>query len=403
MPSHSRALEASFESSDKHSSSGADPVPMFEDFDSFFEKLNTLDKAEWRKDAPPAAARPAGSSAGGPTGKPAAKPVSRADALAGLKAAVAEAKLQAQQAPRMEGKPIPPALPPRRRVAGALRFALAAVLLFIVGMGIGWLALSLPGRSDSTAAARSETVVVIEPKPDAGLLKSGDPMAKMGTLMPLVESAPKSTPGSTSPAAGVAEPVLPVDLAAAKVANAEALDHEGKADATDTSAWTKADPSPTAPAATTLAPSTTGAAVVTSTKTPVKPSTSKGARTRPAKGSPTRSGDSAAVAAVEKSATAIPESAASPSTGSTSGRYAVQVGACRSAKCVDTYRRLVQTHLTGGAEQVRVLPVPAEGSDSQVQRIRIAPLDKAEAMQLQSSLAQADPRLRGAYVVAVHP
>jgi hypothetical protein len=103
-----------------------------------------------------------------------------------------------------------------------------------------------------------------------------------------------------------------------------------------------------------------------------------------------------AIAAPAKSGPAV-----TPAADAGAGHYAVQVGACRSAKCIETYRSLVTTHLPSNADHVHVVPLSADGSG--VQRIRVAPLEKSEAQQLRTALIQADPRLSTAYVVEVRP
>jgi hypothetical protein len=88
--------------------------------------------------------------------------------------------------------------------------------------------------------------------------------------------------------------------------------------------------------------------------------------------------------------------AGQPVAASSEAHYGVQVGACRSTRCVDSYRQLVAAHVRTGPDRIRIVP---EGKDATVRRVRVAPLDKAEAQRLKEALAQADPRLGGAYIV----
>src|SRR5579862_4158808 len=170
MPSQSRALEASFEPSDKSAVPlGSEPIPALEDFDSFFEKLNNLEQVDWRS-AHPAnpEIRP----------RPQAKQdkdfkatASKADPLAGLKAAVAQAKQSQRSSLGSSTSDLPPLKSKKpRAISGAFRFAATAFVLFIVGMGIGWAALSLPSKLNSTGGNSTATTaptpngLVIEPK-----------------------------------------------------------------------------------------------------------------------------------------------------------------------------------------------------------------------------------------------
>jgi cell division protein FtsN len=89
-----------------------------------------------------------------------------------------------------------------------------------------------------------------------------------------------------------------------------------------------------------------------------------------------------------------PAATASGATGSSS--YAVQVGACTSTQCVDTYKKLIQPHV--GTHPVQVMQ-QAAASGSAVQRVRVEPLTKDQAQSLKQTLEQADPRLKNAYVV----
>ncbi|HEX7926018.1 MAG TPA: hypothetical protein VF678_00415, partial [bacterium] len=97
-----------------------------------------------------------------------------------------------------------------------------------------------------------------------------------------------------------------------------------------------------------------------------------------------------------KAATAAKAPLATPPAATTvaangAAQYAVQVGACSSAQCVDNYRKLLQPHV--GQHRVEVMQQAA------VQRVRVEPLTRDQAQQLKQSLEQADPRLKNAYVV----
>ena len=76
------------------------------------------------------------------------------------------------------------------------------------------------------------------------------------------------------------------------------------------------------------------------------------------------------------------------------GSYTLQVGACRSAACVSAYRRLLKGHVA--AERIRII---AQDS-SEIRRIRIQPLTRAEARKLKKTLATVDARFKDAYLIS---
>ena len=398
MPSQSRALEASFEPSDKSPiPSGSETIPALEDFDSFFEKLNNIEQVDWRTAHPANPERKAGAVPlpGKPadkiksSGKPSAE---KADPLAGLRAAVAQAKsAQANgtdtKSPLMSKK--------GRKVPGAFRFAATAFVLFIVGMGIGWAALSLPAKltgesstAVSTTPAPSKTDgLVIEPKvtlPAKGDVNATD---RTATIVPLTEVTPgdskndaavlkSSDTGSADTAAKSDAPVA-VDLAAAKAAGAAAV-------VADKPELTIANQG--------IQPSDD---LIAGRKPETKNATS------PAKATKTAAKAKPAKAAAPVATASKPAATSAQQVATGNGHYAVQVGACRSTKCVENYRTLVSTHLPANADHIRVVPVPADASG--MQRVRVAPLEKSEAQQLRAALIGADPRLSNAYVVEVRP
>ncbi|HUJ75002.1 MAG TPA: hypothetical protein VL359_09095, partial [bacterium] len=84
-----------------------------------------------------------------------------------------------------------------------------------------------------------------------------------------------------------------------------------------------------------------------------------------------------------------------------SGGYALQVGACRLPSCVGRYRELISPHLKGKAGAARLVQIPGDHGQGGLQRLRVEPLDRATALELKETLAQADPRLKSAYLVAL--
>ena len=423
MPSHSRALEASFEPSDKQAVPlDVDAGPALEDFDSFFEKLNKLEPPEWRK-AHPANPEPPLSAAATahPVSKPAAKkpaapnPGTKADPLAGLRAAMAQARLHVQQedAARKPGRM-------RGKLPGAFKFALTALVLFAVGMGIGWAALSLPGKLGDTPATASAPAasapvngLIVESKADALLLAA--PAAKLSDTPAAVVPLSAATPGTAASKTETAphpDSALPVDLAAAKAAGAQnAAAHGASGQIAD------AEHAKTSPADTKDVAATDGLIALAGTADAMAPaagSASAPAATDPAKAQPKRAAAKAKPAKLPPLVSLISsappetkppgsntESPASSMAGS--AHYAVQVGACRSTQCVDNYRKLIAAQMPTGMDRIRVVAVAADGKDTGVQRVRVAPLDKAAAQQLRAALIQADPRLGAAYVVEFRP
>jgi hypothetical protein len=400
MPSQSRALEASFEPSDKSAvPPGSEKIPALEDFDSFFEKLNNLDHVDWRS-AHPANPEPK------PFFRAAAKPApisgGKADALAGLRSAVAQVKQSQRPGMAMAaGEAFPPAK--RRGMPGAFRFAATAFVLFLVGMGIGWAALSLPGKSSgdtaTTIAAPAPALATPGGTPD-GLasdpkvaLPSKDASSgRLAAIVPLTE-VPSGDTAIAKPAtresAGTASAAksgdgTAVDLAAAKITGGSEMPApNGKTGESSLPSDEIAANSKTEDAS-----AKNSGSLAPARKAGLK---SKAAKTAPAAAAPAAATETQPVDVTTDPA---PLAAGGP-------QYAVQVGACRSTRCVDNYRALVTPLLPANADTLRVIPVPADGSG--MQRVRVAPLDKNEAQQLRTALIQADPRLSNAYVVVVHP
>jgi hypothetical protein len=368
---------------------------MLEDFDTFFEKLNKLDAPEVRKVDSLSPRQP--NPTAGPKVSPslARKPAVtssaplNADPLAGLRAAFAQARKA--QAAEIAHKPSRP----RGKLASLLRFALTALVLFAGGMGIGWAALSLPGKFTETAAPGSGPAkgLIVEQKADALLAKpSEDKSAHHVVVDPLVEAAQgplakteslaKPGQGTTLPET-VASATLPVDVAAKQTAaKSDPGAGEKKSDAAQEVA-AQAEPAVAADSARAGDP----VAANSEEKPHIKPA--RAHRLAPAQ--PATESDSIPAASDVSSA----------STGE--AHFAVQVGACRSTRCVENYRRLISAHLASPADQIHIVAVPSQGSETGVQRVRVAPLDKVHAQKLRAALIQADPRLSEAYVVEFHP
>jgi hypothetical protein len=444
MPSQSRALEASFEPSGKSPvPPGSDTAPALEDFDSFFEKLNSPDPLGWSSAHPsnPGRKAPAGTAANKPAGA-AAKPSGQADPLAGLRAAFAQT--QPSQPPgtaQASGQEPPPAK--RRGISGAFRFAATALVLFMVGMGIGWAALSLPAKMSGDTAT---TVPVpapgagtaAEPKvalPASGRFDGSSPKRsavfdgssrersesaqdgssdRWASIVPLTEVTPgpdsrdaallkpaagESSSSNAAEKSGGSAAVDPAEKQIAQGNGAEALGSDGQtADAGGKPAEAAATGKTPDAAARNPSPpagSRKLARKATPRATPVVTAAAAEAGPAPSRlFAPREEPSAVAPEPVQDSSPASSQAATGP-------RYAVQVGACRSARCIENYRALVAAHLPANADSIRVIPVPADPSG--VQRVRVAPLEQSEAQQLRMALIQADPRLSNAYVVVAHP
>ncbi len=81
------------------------------------------------------------------------------------------------------------------------------------------------------------------------------------------------------------------------------------------------------------------------------------------------------------------------------GRYALQVGACGSSRCVESYRALLKGR--AGSDVIKVVTQPARGGNSEIHRIRVSPLTRAEALRLKRELISADSRFGGSYLISL--
>lgn len=78
--------------------------------------------------------------------------------------------------------------------------------------------------------------------------------------------------------------------------------------------------------------------------------------------------------------------------------HILQVGACSSYACVENFRKLLLGRVSSNSIQI-VKQQNADGSRT-IQRIRIGPLGKMDAEELKSSLIALDPQFRGAYIIS---
>jgi hypothetical protein len=364
-----RSLDAEFQPA-----AASTPLPpsdgtemIIQDFNAFFERLSGLDEVRWSDEPqsaapghPPEPHRPAAHPipAAAPHTAATAAPASAAGGASASRPAAAEVRAHpAPAAPRAAiAVPAPAALPAKRPgLPLGFKLAMTALLLFGVGMGAGWLALSLPKTTDPVHLTENPLVPFETPAPPVGA------KAAAGAVPPA--SIPAVATPVTEPAASVA--ALPAAPAAA----------EQDGDENETDAFSQpesAHSQPVAPAPKPIAPALAAppAPPAPAAAPAAKPATVAGAAAKPATSAPAAAGEGAS-------------------------RYAVQVGACSSARCVETYRKLIQPHV--GAHPVQVVQQATAGAA--VQRVRVEPLTKEQALALKQALEQADPRLKNAYVV----
>jgi hypothetical protein len=400
MHPDSQSLESSFEPAlgrgDSDSSTAA-PDPVVEDFNAFFERLSALDQLQWSAaspaavDAPARPAPPAGAS--GPAG--AAAPTSAAGAAASAPATRAGRRAAAQRQgaagrPRMTvvksdtdlGAAPPAALPDpeevravargritARDVARFLKLTLVGLMLFALGLGAGWAALSLPGRFDDTGANFAELMERTRAMalPRAGVAPSGGPAADR---LRLVESGA----APTARAAGDPAPAAKDTAQAAK------------------------DTAPAAPVTATGVQDPAPAAGMASAADPAANDTGEPETGFVMPGPQAPAAPGARPARVAATATAAAPPAASAE-GTGAARFTLQVGACSSFACVENYRHLLLAQVRPGA--IKVVAQPGAAGGPAIQRIRVQPLERGEAERLKAALAAQDPHFADAYVLAL--
>jgi hypothetical protein len=388
MHPDSQSLESSFEPAlgrgDSDSSTAA-PDPVVEDFNAFFERLSALDQLQWSAaspaaaDAPARPAPPAGAS--GPAG--AAAPTSAAGAAASAPAARAGRRAAAQRQgaagkPRMTvvksdtdlGAAPPAAIPDpeevravargritARDVARFLKLTLVGLMLFALGLGAGWAALSLPGRFDDTGANFAELMERTRAMalPRAGVAPTGGAAADR---LRLVESGAGPTAQAAKDTARAAGDPAPAAGDTARAAG---------------------DTAPAAPVTATGAQDPAPAAGVASAADPAANDTGE-----PETG-------------FVMPGPQAPPAASAEGTGA--ARFTLQVGACSSFACVENYRHLLLAQVRPGA--IKVVAQPGAAGGPAIQRIRVQPLERGEAERLKAALAAQDPHFADAYVMAL--
>jgi hypothetical protein len=309
-------------------------------------------------------------------------------------AAAAAATAPAHLAPATPGTkaaphraPVTPATPASKAgVPMVAKLAMTALLLFAVGMGAGWLALSLPKTTDrslltenplipSDGSAKPEGLtkeVAMKPAPLANPWDAAKPVAPAVTAATPAPSKAINKAATVAPKAPAApkEPELAAEKAVETESPLAMKDEEPEAFSQKEA---EAIPKAGAPQAVT----------VELPKSDLFKNLKPVAETAP-KAAP-------AVAKAPVAAAQAPRATPPAAQSAATAQYAVQVGACTSAQCLENYRKLIQPHL--GSHRVEVM------QQASVQRVRVEPLTRDQAQQLKQSLEQADPRLKNAYVV----
>jgi len=366
MSPETRELEAFFQDindppppAEEAGEGAASPADDFDmGSDSFFRKLSALDDLDFgvdegeEDDSPPPLPEPPPVAGAAPAPDAPAPRTSRFAPKAPPRAA-------ARSAPRSSHRPATPASPPTaRRNRGALALAVLKVtaigaLLFALGLGAGWLVLSLPKTLERA------------PRP---AVQAARPAATAPA------TAAQRTAASPRRAEAEEDTALPEplnDLPVVELPRAVGPDAPDPVEAApETPAAVKPAPQPPASRANPAAAEAGAAATV------AQPAPS---------------------AAAQHTAPEAPAAPLAPAAPAPAGDYALQVGACRSAACVESYRARLLPHVS--AERIQVIDMPAAANGASFQRIRIAPLSRADAEALKARLGTADRAFRSAYVV----
>ncbi len=426
MHPDSHSLDASFEATGNRpdtASTGSLRDQAVEDFNSFFEKLSALDNLQWSSEPAPAAATPKADPAATPPAARRAAPAPSASAplnsgrvaMPGAKPRMTVVKSDTDLAappaeaalPGAKGVPLPAGVPrgrvTARDVARFLKMTLVGLLLFALGLGAGWAALSLPGHFDrgmpSFSQLMERTRGLTATRSD-GMANAGEAAQEGADPLRVVEAGRAAgIAGATSAASASTQAAAKSD---GKAAHPAAAPVAGRSPAkAPTGAPAKA------------APKAIAQAVAQSPVTPADESTdstvdatSDGDGAAPG----TAAADGIQLPVVSQSTPPAPaiatrataNAAATPTVATTPGapQFTLQVGACSSYACVENYRRMLLTKVSSGA--IHVLTQPRSDGSGSIQRIRIEPLERARAEQLKAELTALDARFKGAYLIALH-
>jgi len=245
-----------------------------------------------------------------------------------------------------------------RSAGGYLKMVVAAVVLFSIGLGAGWAALSLPDRFKN---ATNEFPF---------WRQSGESQRFQAGVQSLMPENAREEETATEVAA--TKPEAPAQKATG--------------------------PQQKAPRANPLAKNAQPEQAAAPAKKKQTPAPGTGlAANLPEIDLPTAEGDADATATVgQNDASTIPQGNAA--VGSAQPHFEIQVGACTSFDCVENYRRLLLGKVSSG--NIHVLKEP-RANGTLMQRVRVGPMSRGEAQAMKESLSQSDKRFAGAYLVAV--
>lgn len=297
---------------------GLERETAISDFNNFFEKLSTLDEQSWAEDKKVSNKRVRGSSKG------VRKPPPRMEVFRNTEPLAARVSEEARYLGAEQSERVP--------VAQVIKVVLVALLLFSVGLGGVWAALSLPNQMGGKDSALSNWLKRHNGS-NREVASYVKPVTKAATVnmdeMELTEVLPKSAAEKYREITG------------------RDLRPEAKAIADGTQSGIKG----------------TASGVVSA-----------------------------------KASTAASGATGSSNQANGAGRYALQVGACSSAACVQKYKGLLMRAVSPTAIQVTQ---QTRSNNQVVQRIRIAPITRGEAERIKVNLAAVDSRFRDAYLVTL--
>lgn len=365
MPPQSQEMDAFFKNVEKLEGLPGDFDPVEgsdRDFESFFEKLSSLDDMNWSNDTAPEPR------ADGPKPSVAAQGAKRA--VAKVKAPPAKPAAKTGASPRPAARPpatqfarweTAPARPPRGargnsfagRAARICKITFLAAALFSTGLVAGFWALSIPNanrpkKHDVSAlfnqnGPRTTQTATLQP-PTAG---QGNSTAAPGRYRP----ARRSNPAAEERGLTITENGR---------VKARLTAQNGALRAGRPAARRQAQPATPAPKAPAIAQADGDAKANARRRTPAQ---------QPARKAPPRA----------------------------AGRYALQVGACQSSACVRAYRSALERHVSPGS--ISIVVKVLKGAKAPLRRIRVEPLTRADAQALRSILSAADKRFKGAYLI----
>ena len=391
--------------------SQGDSDSIIEDFNSFFEKLSSLDDLQWSSEPDPDAgtggapseqdvtagqARAVGGNVVAPAKRPARKPAEQGQkedsGTIAKRAASKYAQVkQTRKRPRMEVVTSASVATPTAAAAQAsgigegsaiaavphdesfdtakaariLKLALVSLILFGLGLGAGWAALSLPSRFDNLIPAVK----------NGGQLERNDAITSGGTI------------------AGIGEWIWGRKSGGDKASLSHPKTREGKSDSV-------AEQGPQGETSAARGEETIGGKADLGVMKIELPTASGGITSED--GERKTAIPNAAVAGrtanSERNTVAqVPPSGTGAGTSSNSGGFALQVGACSSYRCVESFRKLLLGQVSSGS--IKVIAQPSPNGEQVIQRIRIEPLERVEAERLREALKAENPQFEGAYLV----